>query len=86
MFTIRDYGNDTECADGEELVATLSSKYKNNSVSIQYATKATGMKAVHFVDIDAQGGISNSYGEDTAFDVQKLELLARPTLNNQTTN
>ncbi|MCZ4310985.1 hypothetical protein AB6D66_00285 [Vibrio pomeroyi] len=82
MFLIRDYGNDTECANGEELVDTLSSKYKDNSVSIQYATKATGMLAVHFVDIDAQGSITDSYGDEAPFDLSLLESKARPTLNN----
>lgn len=80
MFLIKDFGNDTECANGEELVATLSSKYRENSVSIQYARKLTGMLAVHYVDIDAQGCITDSYGAGAPFDLSLLESKARPTL------
>jgi hypothetical protein len=75
MFLIRNFGNDTECTNGVELVAKLKELYAGMSVSIQYKVRS-GMKLTYFVDVSSDGIVTYSYKKDTPFDMAELEMKA----------
>ncbi|MDW2323212.1 hypothetical protein R7127_23380 [Vibrio sp. 1159] len=60
MFKIADFGNDTECANGEELMASLRGKYAGKSVSIHYR-RNSGITWTKFVDVSTEGHVTDSY-------------------------
>lgn len=75
-FTIRDFGNDTQCASIAELKEALATKYADNSVSIQYK-RPSGMVNVKFVDVSKCGQVvTDSYGEEGLFDYDGLDAEA----------
>lgn len=74
-FKVRNFGNDTVCGSIEALMATLAKEYANESVSIQYRTKATGMIQVVFVDVEPDA-IRHSYQDRNEVDFVLLDAEA----------
>lgn len=68
---IKDFGNDTQCADVEALKAALKEKYKGKSVSV-VETLSSGIKRPHFVNVKNDGKVTDTY-QDMAFDFNQLE-------------
>lgn len=75
MFLIRNFGNNTQCGSGPELVAKLAELYSGMSVSIQFKLRS-GMKHIEYVDVSNAGAISYTYQKDKPFDMGKLEIIA----------
>lgn len=73
MFTIRNFGNDCDCASLNELKETLTTAYLGCDVSIQYR-KPSGMLATQFVSVSNQGVVTDSYREGTLFNWQLLAV------------
>ncbi|HAS6026876.1 MULTISPECIES: hypothetical protein [Vibrio] len=71
MYQIRNYGNDVICVSIEELAIKLASDYAGTSVAIHYRAPS-GIKAVEFVDVLADGTILNSYGRGDVFDLNAI--------------
>ncbi|WP_214655752.1 hypothetical protein, partial [Vibrio anguillarum] len=59
MFTVRNFGNDTQCATVPDLKKALS-KYAGLDVSIQYR-KPSGLLDVKFVSVANDGAILSTY-------------------------
>lgn len=62
LFTISDFGNDTDCSSIEELVENLSKKYNNNSISVH--DKRGFLTKVIFVDV-CDSVFTDSYTNET---------------------
>lgn len=72
VFKIKSFGNDKLCRDINELVDTLMNEYRDQSVSVLYKKRDTGMTRIVFVDVEATQ-IRYSYGDGSVVDFQELE-------------
>lgn len=73
MYQIRDFGNDRECPSIAVLQETLQREYAGKSVSVLYRAGATGMRRVHYVDVQTDGTVIASYGEQAPVDFVAME-------------
>lgn len=73
MYQIREFGNDRECPSIIALQDTLRREYAGKSVSVLYRAGATGMRRVHYVDVQADGTVIDSYGEQAPVDFVAME-------------
>ena len=73
MYQIRAFGNDRECDTVDALQETLGREYAGQSVSILYRAAATGMRRVHYVDVQDDGTVIESYGEHAPVDFASME-------------
>ncbi|EPR7483963.1 TPA: hypothetical protein ACGSTL_001273 [Vibrio parahaemolyticus] len=72
---IRNFGNDTECTNGDELMSKLKELYSGMSVTIQYKVRS-GMKLTEHVDVSEDGKVTYSYKKDMLLDKTELEMKA----------
>lgn len=70
MLLIRQFGNDTECADLPEAIEVLKEKYSGTGVALHWK-KPSGITAVAYVDVQEEGGLINTYSRE-AFDLSMI--------------
>lgn len=70
MLLIRQFGNDTECADLPEAIEMLKKKYAGTGVALHWK-KPSGITAVTYVDVQEEGGLINTYSRE-AFDLSMI--------------
>ncbi|MGP9796959.1 hypothetical protein ACT3UJ_06340 [Halomonas sp. 86] len=73
MYQIREFGNDRECPSIAALQETLRREYAGKSVSVLYCARATGMRRVHYVDVQADGTVIESYGDQAPVDFSVMD-------------
>lgn len=66
MFRIRNFGNDTECESIDALVSSID-QYRGKSVTIDDLRQGG---RDYFVDVLPDGGVYESYGSRTRFDIE----------------
>ena len=73
VLKLKDFGHDRELSSVEELKETLIRDYQGQSVSIVYATRPHGMLRTVFVDVSADGTVTESYGAQRPVDFEAIE-------------
>lgn len=71
MFTVKNFGNNVQCASAEELKTALVRDYAGKSVSIAYPGKS-GMSRTLFVDVANDGVVTSSYGAQEVVDLDSV--------------
>jgi len=60
----------------KDLVTALSEHHRGEHVSIQFKRKGSDLDAVHFVSVNDNGEVFNSYGAEEPYDFEQLNVLA----------
>lgn len=64
MFQVRNFGNDRDYSDIDEMIEGLREHYRGMSVAIHVRTPRYGMTRPFFVDVTAGGELFESYSEN----------------------
>lgn len=72
MFKIRCFNQQIDCDSIENLKLDLSSRFRGDSVSIEY-TSQSGIKKTVFVDVNGVGEVFHSYGKGQLVNFELLQ-------------
>lgn len=80
MYYIRAFGDDQECQSIGDLQETLAKHYRGRSVSVMY-TPEQRLQCTRFVDVRADGSVTDSYGDLKAVDFEAIEADMKGVIN-----
>lgn len=80
MYCIRAFGDDRECQSIRDQQETLAKHYRGRSVSVMY-TPEHRLRRARFVDVLADGSVTDSYGDLKAVDFEAIEADMKGVIN-----
>lgn len=72
-YKVKNFGDDSECRDLDELKLVLRERYLGKSISIVFPTQPNGILKTIFADVSSNEDISASYGKKETINLDDLK-------------